>query len=284
MLAIEFMHGQDCARVYNRVKKELSMLTAVSSFSLKMYKAKDVIHCEYEGSDLEWEHGVRPYMAAVLTDDIVQRYEVTLIEKLIKERYHFRDPNEREQIMELARSLLAGERPEVPEARKSSERKTVLYHAIYDHLSHRSVFYWNPFLTFCTGNYERYLKRLAEIVIEEYQMEQEYQTVVDSLRSHVEKASAITSELHLWYESRDYFLLVDQDGDEWGPPSRLQYIKAELVFEEGLQPSEMIISPIASIAPKRLYIYTAQDDGVIQTLRTIFQERIHVRSFEHWLQ
>ncbi|GAJ99351.1 hypothetical protein JCM19055_2345 [Geomicrobium sp. JCM 19055] len=55
-----------------------------------------------------------------------------------------------------------------------------------------------------------------------------------------------------------------------------------LVFEEGVLPAEMIISPIASVAPKRLYVYTDCDDGVIQTLRNIFQERINLRSFTQW--
>ncbi|QQK81065.1 hypothetical protein HUG20_14945 [Salicibibacter cibi] len=282
MLAIEFTHGHDCARVYDRVKSELSRLTVFSTLPFQMHFNHDVIHCRYKGSDMEWEHSVRPYVAAVLTDDIIQRYEVSFIEKLIKERYQFREPNEREQVMELARDMLAGERPEIPEAKRSAERKTVLYLAIHEQLSNRSVFYWNPFLTFCTGNYERYLQHLAEVVIDEYQMEQEYQTVVDELRSHVEKATPKMQELHLWYENREYFCMVDKEGNEWGPNQRMKYTESALVFEEGLQPTEMIISPIASIAPRRLYIYTSQDDGVIQTLRAIFQERLNARSFAQW--
>ncbi|WP_160141685.1 sporulation protein YtxC [Salicibibacter halophilus] len=282
MLAIEFTHGHDCARVYDRVKRELSRLVEFPSFSLHMHSNQDVIHCRYDGSDMEWEHSVRPYMAAVLTDDIIQQYEISFIEKLIKECYQFREPNEREQVMELAREMLAGERPEIPEARRPAKRKTILYLAIHEHLSYRSVFYWNPFLTFCTGNYERYLQHLAEVVIDEYEMEQEYQTVVDELRSHVEYATPKIQELHLWYENRDYFWLVDKEGNKWGAKQRMRYTESALVFEEGLQPAEMIISPIASIAPKRLYIYTSQDDGVIQTLRTIFQERLNARSFAQW--
>ncbi|WP_160112447.1 sporulation protein YtxC [Salicibibacter kimchii] len=282
MLAIEFTHGHDCARVYDRVKRELSRLKDIPSFSLYMHSNQDVIHCRYDGSDLEWKHSVRPYVAAVLTDEIIQRYEVLFVEKLIKEHYQYREPNEREQVMELARDMLAGERPEIPEARRSAERKTVLYLAIHEYLSNQSVFYWNPFLTFCIGNYERYLQYLTEVVIEEYQMEQEYQTVVDELRSYVEIVQPKVQELHLWYENRDHFWLVDMEGNQWGPQQRMKHTESTLVFEKGLPPTERIISPIASIAPKRLYIYTSQDDGVIQTLRAIFQERLNARSFAQW--
>ncbi|WP_218126257.1 putative sporulation protein YtxC [Natribacillus halophilus] len=282
MLAIEFNHDHDCARVYARVEKELAKLTAFPSFSLQLQQNEDVIHCRHDGSDMEWEHGIRPYMAAVLTEDIMQRYEISLLEKLIKKRFQFRDPDEREQVMELARELLAGERPEIPETRNAAERKTSLYQAINEYLSDSSVFYWNPFLTFCTGNYERYLARLAEVVIDEYQMEQEYQTVVDTLRSYVERTAPATKHLHLWYENSEYFWLVDANGHEWGPEKRMKHTESALIFEDGLQPMEMIVSPIASIAPQHLYIYTAQDDGVIQTLRAIFQERLNVRPFEQW--
>ncbi|GAK09713.1 putative sporulation protein YtxC [Geomicrobium sp. JCM 19038] len=279
MLTIEFTHSKDCNKVVDRMKNGLAHLYTPCTIS----QTKETeMRYEYQGDKNEWEQSVRPFIAAVITDEMMANYETDWLARRINRRFNYCDPSVLEHVIECTKAILSGEHSDIPEAKKITKRMDAFYESVHQHLIDKDTFHWQPFMQFCIGKYIHYLDELSDAIFEEYQMEQEYQTLVDTLRTFVHGATPLSTELHLWYPGRERFKLCDGNGNEWNAIERLRNTKSMLVFEEGVLPAEMIISPIASVAPKRLYVYTDCDDGVIQTLRNIFQERINLRSFTQW--
>lgn len=276
--SIEFNDGINSVSVYERLKGSIREIAA--DFSVEQQEGQ--LRVQHSGTSDEWLESIVPYVATILTDEIVERYESQLMIQKFKKSHALKDRTEQEQVMELMKAILSGERTEIPIGKRVNQRVDALYHCVYRHLQQYSVFQWNPFLNFCIGSYIHYLDDLTAAVLEEYTLEQEYQTIVEQLRSYVESSEPQCTEVHLWYPNQTEFRFCDQSGVEWGLARRTHHTDGTLVFEEGLLPKERIISPIASLAPKRLYVYTDRDDGVILTLRNIFQERINLRAFEQW--
>ncbi|GAJ99352.1 hypothetical protein JCM19055_2346 [Geomicrobium sp. JCM 19055] len=74
---------------------------------------------EYQGDKNEWEQSVRPFIAAVITDEMMANYETDWLARRINRRFNYCDPSVLEHVIECTKAILSGEHSDIPEAKKN---------------------------------------------------------------------------------------------------------------------------------------------------------------------
>ncbi len=113
----------------------------------------------------------------------------------------------------------------------------------------------------------------VEIAIDEYLLEQEYQNMIEDFRRFVQ----VTKPKHeiIYVVHNHSFTFYDSSFCRLTKEELLFYLKEELVFEQGIEIDEMVLSPLVSLAPKKLHVFSdIHEHGVILSLQAIFQERM----------
>ena len=114
--------------------------------------------------------------------------------------------------------------------------------------------------------------KLAEVAIDEYKMEQEYQMFIETLRQQVSGRKSLVLCASYFDES---FIFYDDKGRRLKQEKRLQYIDEELLKQNDVYIDTMLLFYFAKI-----YLYTKeQDHNMIITLRNVFQERVNYMDY-----
>ncbi len=226
----------------------------------------------YEDTSIDFYDSFHPLLASVLAHHVIDTKEEDWLLDIIENLFHFKDPEEQEQILSIACEIINGDRDDIPAIYCFSERENYLYEAFASGIDAHTTFYYEPFLTFRLKEYGEILIDCVEIAIDEYLLEQEYQSIVENLRFYLKTAPMQMKEIHLVYDGQfsfynSFFEKISKEEKEF-------FLEDALVFEGDLDIEEMVVSPLVSINPETVHIYTDDvDQGIIYTLQTIFQER-----------
>ncbi|WP_240374644.1 sporulation protein YtxC [Bacillus piscicola] len=279
MFSIDFESERDSDTIFQWLSNEKDLWEQKGIQSGTIYKKQEMICWEFTGTEEEWQESMIPYLASVLCDYMIEKHELKWVKQYIER--HFFSEEEAPAITDIADSLLDGERVEIPIATLLKKRKHFVYQEITDEIKHSAEILWTPLLTFRFASYHHLLMEAAAAAIEEYKWEQEYQTMIESCRHFLKHNQSIHREIHVLLEERPVF--TNEKGERIDQWTRLQHVRPTLVFEKQLPFEYMVVSPVVSFAPEVLHVYTDGDEGVVQTLRMIFQENMIVHPRNSWL-
>ncbi|WP_457332153.1 putative sporulation protein YtxC [Salibacterium sp. K-3] len=278
MFSIDFDYEADSLGVYRMFRSDQQRWERKGIPAGAVQKHKSALHWEFGGSESEWRESLVPYLAASLSDYIVQEKEWKWVKEYIEEAFFYKE--EAPAIAEIAHSLLNGEREDVPETTLLQKRKHFIYREMAEEIKHHRSIQWRPMFTFRFGAYYQLLVKAASAAIDEYKWEQEYQTLVEGCRDYRKRTRPLHSAVHILLQEEPVFLNEEKQViDEW---TRLDYLEPAIVFEDQLPFEYMVISPAVSLAPENLYLYTDADDGTVQTLKMIFEEHMTVLPRSAW--
>ena len=102
--------------------------------------------------------------------------------------------------------------------------------------------------------------KLAEVAIDEYKMEQEYQMFIETLRQQVSSRKSRLSCVHLIFD--ESFIFYDDKGRRLKQEKLVQYIDEELLKQNDVYIDTKVIAPLLSISPKR-FIYIRKNKIII---------------------
>ncbi|MCP8967412.1 putative sporulation protein YtxC [Ectobacillus ponti] len=200
---------------------------------------------------------------------------------ILREAFYFEDPEEQQQIIHIIHSILDGERQDIPGLAGESTRTELLLHSLQDVVCGPVSFSFQSYTMFRLKEYTAYLSYLVEAAIDEYKLEQEYQTFVETLRQIIGRRKARLSVLHLVHDGS--FLFYDEKGTRLTQDRLLQYIDESIVHTRGMYIDANVIAPLLAISPGTIHLYTAHvDHNMVITIRNVFQERVklyHVHEF-----
>lgn len=270
LFSIDFSDVTDTKNVFHTIKTDQQKWAEKGLLTGTISQKKDKFFWDFSGTETEWKEGVIPYLAAILSDYMTEHKELKWIKHYIENTFYYKD--ESEAITDIAQTLLDGEKKGVPRTELFEKRKHFVYNELKKEMEEKKQVQWQPFLTFRLGTYHQLLLEAVAKAIDEYKWEQEYQTMVESCRHHLKHAEEEVKELHILLKEKPLFL--NEKGkpiDEW---TRLHHLEHSLVFEKGLPFEAMVISPAVSLAPKQLHVYSDEENGTVQTLEIIFQEKM----------
>ena len=239
---------------------------------------------------IDWTHYHPSYIEEliipVLKEFIITFVEGEWIKEMISSLFYFTDEEEQQQIMSITRSILEGEKTDLPSVNPYetySLREKMIDEALRNFITKGVSFSFESFLQFRLKDYRQHLLTYVEAAIDEYKLEQEYQTFIENLRRYVFEKESLISTLHLLHEKS--FTFFDETLNRIHDKKLEELIDTSLLNVEEIDLESLVIAPLISIAPRSIHLYTdCLDHGMIQTIQNIFFERVNLHTVEEFYQ
>lgn len=278
MITIQFREKKEAALLFQLIKEHNHPNTEHVHTKI-IYEPEVLVKINFKESfDLIISNVIIP----VLLKYILKIVEVRWMKEMIRNMFYFSDEEEQRQIMSIARSIIDGEKHEVPmisEVNKHLPREKMIENALQEFLTASVSFSFESFLQFRLKEYRFLLVQYIEAAIDEYKLEQEYQNFVENLRSYVYTKEALMETIHLVFEEEFFFF--DRNLNEISHEELKYLIDDQLIKIDEIDTDSLVIAPLISIAPRNIYLYTdLMDHGLIQTIQNIFLERVELQPLQ----
>lgn len=277
MVSIYLQNKLDRYHLFKNAKNQLHSFIKNGVVELSLASDKLIIRVD---ETFDFEETIKPVLADLLKEHVIKTREEKWLLDIICNMFCYEDHEEQLQILSMSRSILSGERQDIPNISKVYTAEKVVYEAFQQFLTRDCNFSFDSFLTFRLKRYLDQLIDCVEMSIDEYKLEQEYQNLVESFRYYIKQQKPKLEVVHLLFEDKvtfydqDYQLIQVDD-----------YIDHQLVFEQGIPFQELIISPLVSMSPNIIHLYCNDiDNGIVQSIQNIFQERVNVHNKKSFYQ
>ncbi|RID83305.1 putative sporulation protein YtxC [Mesobacillus zeae] len=212
-------------------------------------------------------------------------YEFILIHKredffrlILAERFYYTEAEEQEQILEIIHSVLEGKREELQSFLSGPDESQLIKAAIDEIMEGNISFSFDSFARFRLKPFFDKLYTYAEIAIDEYKMEQEYQVFIQTLRGFLSGRAPVKDHLHVLVVD-DETVFYDEHYHELKRSELFRMIDRKLLVNHPVYVDSVTIAPLLSIAPSSIYLYSDQpDQPLVRTIQNIFEERVIVRA------
>ncbi len=205
---------------------------------------------------------------------LLEEKTLSVLEQIIVGKFFYREREEIEAIIEIASSIIDGERSVNGDAAFDREKRSI-EEGLQSILEGRVSFSFDSFTTFRLKSFHHTLEKYVVKAIDEYKLEQDYQNFIATLRDCLIGQESKFISLHL--VNRDGFHFYDHTFTKLDRPEINRLIDRRLLAKSSLFLDTVILAPLLSIAPVNLYIYTDdKEEGLIQTISRIFEERAMV--------
>ncbi len=270
MLAIQFENKVDAALLYAKLQQNCVKYPEYAD-DIKYLYSKVTIQEPSRNPD-QWMHA---FLIPSIAEFIIQAYEECWMAEIIEQRFLFKSIEEQEQIVAIARSIIAGEKRDIPIQGIPSEKDRIVLvrDALTKIFTDTPVFSFESFVRFRLREYRDRLHKYVEAAIDEFKMEQEYQDFIENARRYVGCKQAAAAVVHLIHGRKVLFF-----DSEWKPIRQadvLEPVEEQFIRDQHLDPSTFVIAPLLSLVPQKIIIYTDQiDHGIVRTVQNIFEERV----------
>lgn len=209
---------------------------------------------------------IQKVVIPTLVEMVSQVKEKKMLDKLLQEKFFFTDKMERDEILKIASTVMREGHPMLRNI-VFFRQKRIISKALHKFFSEiPNTFSLDAFLQFRLRAYEEYLLKVVECALDEYKLEQEYQSYIDSLRESIKEAKSVTPVIHLHHSK--VFKLYDE----------------HMHFISVCTEKEKIIEQLVQLAPQEIHLYTRFiDHPMVVTILNIFQESVklkHHREFQ----
>lgn len=200
------------------------------------------------------------------------------LEQAVTQRYHFTEREEIEAIMEIAGSIIEGEKL-AGDNEEMDAARLLIAESLKPVITAGLSFSFESFVTFRLKPLLDSAVRYAEKAIDEYKLEQEYQSFQAALRDCLQRQKPKLDRLYVRHEGSS-MTFYDPDRRRLSHRELQGMIDKKLFSGTLMYLDSTALAPLISIAPSHLTIYTDEaEDGLIQTIIRLFEERIVIRKF-----
>lgn len=214
-----------------------------------------------------------PLLSSVLTEFVIATEEERILLNIIQSMFYFEDRDEQEQILTIVKSIIQGEKPDLPGLKQVLSRRQIIYHAFSGFLTDVTYFQYESFLRFRLKPYYQCLQRYVEMAIDEYKLEQEYQGIVENLRRLLKQRKPQLDMVHLVFNYE--FALYDRQYRRIEEQEVRRSLDPVLRQRWGLDIEPSVLITLIGLAPETIFLYTDNvDAAMIQTIQNVFQERV----------
>ena len=160
----------------------------------------------------------------------------------------------------MAHEILKGRRKGVAQDLTRNAFESHIKSSLNNWLCDPLSFSFSSYIRFRLRTYREMVAKLAEVAIDEYKMEQEYQMFIETLRQQVSSRKSRLSCVHLIFD--ESFIFYDDKGRRLKQEKLVQYIDEELLKQNDVYIDTKVIAPLLSISPKR-FIYIRKNKTII---------------------
>lgn len=221
------------------------------------------------------------YLIPKIVEFIIQHKEDKWILSMLADMFYFTEYEEQMQILEITKSLLDGENKEAFGVSDYLPRDRMIAEELAGFLQGPIYFSFESFLKFRLRSYTETLLKFIELAIDEYKLEQEYQTFIQGLREFTADRESKIEQLHILHE--DQLKFFNEQLIEIRSDTLRKYVDRKLIQSQPMYIDSAVLAPLVSISPKSIHIYTDEiDNGMIQTIHNIFLEKVNLFTKKHF--
>ncbi|UOE93400.1 putative sporulation protein YtxC [Alkalihalobacillus sp. LMS39] len=277
MISIHFESQDDCQIIYSKLKRHMELFEQLGGVGTISCEGLSKILIEYNDTSSSFYDSFHPLLVSIFTNHVIDTKEEEWLCEIIETLFYFSDHEEQKQISMIAKEILEGDREDIPSVSKFFNRDALLYKAFSRGFDRDTIFYYEPFLTFRLKEYGEMLIDCVEVAIDEYLLEQEYQNIVEGLRYYLQSVKPKRKVIHLVHDQK--FLFYNEQFQKMTRREKKRLLENDLVYEGEIDIDDMVVSPLVSMSPEQVHIYTDEiDNDVVLTIQTIFQERVSIHS------
>jgi putative sporulation protein YtxC len=271
---ITFQCASDTDYVFNL----LSSLTGKSSEIIKMnIEEPTTLYIEFLKENKESLH---TYIVPALSQFILKVKEPQYIRHFLYTMFYYEDETEQLQIIQIVQSLVSDDEEHLhPSLKDGYPREEIIKRALSMFLSTNVQFSFEAFLTFRLKDYLLRLQDYIEVAIDEYKLEQDYQDFIESLRKYIAAKTSTIKLVHAVQED-DHFAFYDEAFNRFTIDIEME---EHFISDYGFEVDKELIAPLLLLCPNSINLYSVDlDHGIIQTVVSIFQERVSVYPYDQF--
>lgn len=271
MLQIHFESNQQALRMMHIVSEQADHKQLLSNIQ---YEHSDTIFLIMEDHEMtSMLHMMHEVFVIFTRKELLPQWLL----KMVREKFLFSDMEECTQIVDLALTMMQEDNEKNNAFWNNLELR--ILHGLVSIFERRISFSLPSFLTFRMKGVLDSLLIFVEAAIDEYKMEQEYQSFIHTLRGYMLSIPAKMEHLHLFHEH--HFQFYNASFAEMKRDEIKRCIDRKLFSDYPMYIDSQVLAPLISIAPRHLWVYSEEEEApLIQTIIRIFEERVSILSHE----
>ncbi|MCK8817118.1 putative sporulation protein YtxC [Natroniella sulfidigena] len=227
-----------------------------------------------ENNNFEDEVAIfREYIANILSDLIINRFEEDLLHKILKRNYQHFTPEDEKKLIELASDRLNYLESKDDGAIISQiQRKNRILLEIVDYLTIKDVIILEGFVRFRLGEYISELQLAVDQAVNDLAVEREYEEFVYLLKHFVENQDPKIELINVVKTEQNKFEFLNQ----FGTVLKNSYLDDDILnlMEEDLDYQDLLISALITLAPQEIVLHFKEPAEAVETIEGIFAERV----------
>jgi putative sporulation protein YtxC len=212
-------------------------------------------------------------IAKSLTDVYMTHRLSKLITSVIEDFYYYTDADEKEKILELTNWVMAGRDKNDLLVHKKEDPYQLLESLFIANIKDTVTIHYDSLVKFRLKVFRDYIIHYVGLAIDEYKREEEHQEFINMLRGYIARREPSVSAVYLL--QGDTFSFFKENGKPFSNTELRALMQKEPLYLVGLDESELNLSPLIAMAPKKIYIYGDDpSDPKTLTVINVFQERV----------
>lgn len=228
------------------------------------------LRIEFPKWDEQLEEAVKDAFICVFT-----KHRLTeQIKNIIEEVYYYTNIEEKERILRLAYWILDEENKEI-------EIIKILQETFLEIIREAREVYFDSIVKFRLQSFKKALIDHIGFAIDAFKQEEEHQAFVETLRKYVEEKDSKCEEIYLLQGNP--FKFFKPSGDQYSTLELTSIMYKEPLYIVGLDEREPNLSPLLTLAPKKIKIYgDYPSEPNTLTIINVFQERVEFVPLDHF--
>jgi putative sporulation protein YtxC len=214
----------------------------------------------------------RYYLAYIITDLLMNGITKEIMSRIVKNKYHYFDPEELKAIVQSAYSYLNNLHEE-GDIEKTLFRHNQILTEVNQYLDANSNLFLEGFLRFRLKDYFLELEESIEKATDNFLVEREYHEFIRLLRYFVEIQEPRIDEVHVLINNKHSFYLLDEEKQPINP-DQLQGVIAEL--NQDVDYEDLLLSALITISPRRIVLHIINKIEIVETILNVFRERVTI--------
>ena len=233
------------------------------------------LNCVISGSGKmgsgKMETVIRRRVAGVITDLILNNWEATLLQHIIRENYYYFNEAEKGVILDYARKKLN------IYGYNRKHGKVLILRRLTEYLEANNNINIDGFIRFRLKDYVSELCDIADQAADDFIMDREYQEFIELLKYFVEVQDPKAELVHVVIKPNGAFKLFDEHeqviNSDYLEEFMLNITESEINYED------MLISALITVAPKKIVFHPGGGmmvSSTVDTVRSVFAGRVTV--------
>lgn len=208
--------------------------------------------------------------ARTLSDEIIDKYEKALLEKMVDSEFSYLSGEDRNKIIDIAMRIACPDSEDILSAVHYNRRRALIEEAVKKYLSENDSIIVDGFIKFRLGDYKDELRRIYHAAVDEFAAEREYEEFLEMLRFFVSVQSPREDIVHIVKKDGELRILNKRKKDI------TDIYASEFAPEEDLTSEDIALSALIAIAPQMIVIHDdSSADALYKTIEAIFSDVVY---------